>query len=74
MSSVIAGFGSAKPEMFGQMLPILVLTLAASTAGAILGIHPDRAAAGNLRADEHGTGDECDGGLSHEYAHLTGNY
>ena len=36
MSSVIAGFGSAKPEMFGQMLPILVLTLAASTAGAIL--------------------------------------
>ena len=36
MSSVIAGFGSAKPEMFDQMLPILVLTLAASTAGAIL--------------------------------------
>lgn len=36
MSSVISSFGAATPDMFSQMLPPLLLTLAASTAGALL--------------------------------------
>ena len=36
MCSVISSFGSAEPEMLGEMLLPLVLTLAASTVGALL--------------------------------------
>lgn len=36
MCSVISSFGAATPDMFGQMLPTLLLTLAASAAGALL--------------------------------------
>lgn len=36
MCSVIASFGSAEPDMLGRMLPTLLLTLAASAAGALL--------------------------------------